>query len=301
MIRQAISLILKGVAVGTANVIPGVSGGTLALITGIFERLINAIKSFNISAIKLLLRGKFKAFARYTDLLFLFYVLTGMVIAVFTMARLFDYLFVNYPVYIWSFFFGLILISVFFVGKNISSWRWPVVLTTLTGAVIAIGITLLTPAKENENIFYLIICGAVAMCSMILPGLSGSFVLLIMGNYQLVAIDAINALRLEILIPFFIGAGAGLLGFSYLLSWIFKRFRDQTLGLLTGFIGGSLGVLWPWKEPVKGLYGQKDQVVGYIWHLPGLNAEFIIAMALIAAGILVIILMERMAAVKSSA
>jgi putative membrane protein len=298
MIKQAIATILKGLAIGAANVIPGVSGGTIALITGVFERLINAIKSFNGKAIALLAKGDFKGFSSHTDLLFLSYIILGMGLAVLSVARLFDYLFTAYPVFIWAFFFGLILASVYFIGKGVSKLTWSVVIAGILGAAIAIGITLLTPARESENIFYLMVCGAVAMCSMILPGLSGSFVLIIMGNYQLVAIDAINALRPDILIPFFIGAGIGLLAFAHLLSWVFKRFRDQTLALLTGFVAGSLGVLWPWKVAVTETFGHKTQVVGYEWNLPLIDGAFVIAMILIAAGISLIFMMEYFAGKK---
>jgi putative membrane protein len=293
MIKNFIILILKGIAVGTANVIPGVSGGTIALITGIFERLILSIKSFNGTAIKLLGRGKIREFAIHTDLLFLIPLMLGMLLAVVSVAKIFDYLFQEYPVYIWSFFFGLILISIVYVGKEIKSGYWGVWVAGGIGAAIAIGITLLTPAQENSNAFYLMVCGAVAMCSMILPGLSGSFVLIIMGNYQLVAIDAINDFRLDILIPFFIGAGLGLLAFSHLLGWVLKRFRNETMALLTGFIGGSLGVLWPWKEAITSMFGDKVQVVGYRWMLPAINTEFFIALLMMGAGIALIVLLEK--------
>lgn len=300
MIIRAIAIVLKGVAVGAANVIPGLSGGTIALITGIFERLINSIKSFNGKAVQLLAKGRLRDFAQHTDLGFLLLLFLGMAIAVVSVARIFDYLFNEYPVYIWSFFFGLILISVFYVGKNITSRSLPVWIAGVTGAALAIGITLLTPAQENSNWLYLMICGAVAMCSMILPGLSGSFVLIIMGNYQLVAIDAINEMRFDILIPFFIGAGIGLLAFSHLLSWVLKRFRNQTLALLTGFIAGSLGVLWPWKEPITQIFGHKEQIVGYEWMLPGLNTELIVALLLMGAGVMIIMLLENKAEPKTT-
>ena len=243
-------LILKGVAMGAANVIPGVSGGTMALITGIFERLIDAIKSFNIQAIKLLFSFKLKEFAKYTDLYFLLAVFGGIAVAIITLAKLFDYLFTNYPVYIWAYFFGLVLASVYFVGKTVKSWNKGVVITFIIGTTIAVIISVMNPATENSGTFYLLLCGAVAMCSMILPGLSGSFVLILMGNYQLVMIDAVNDRNLAILIPVGIGAVLGLLAFSHILSWVFKRFRDQTISLLTGFILGSLSVLWPWKNSI---------------------------------------------------
>ncbi|MFC2107524.1 DUF368 domain-containing protein, partial [Bacteroidota bacterium] len=194
-------LLLKGMAMGAANVIPGVSGGTIALITEIFERLINAIKSFNLHAIKLLFTGKIKDFIAYTDLYFLIAVFSGVVIAIVTLARLFDYLFENYPVYIWAYFFGLVLASVYYVGKRIDKITLAVVITFIIGTALAIMISIMNPATENQNFFYLLICGVVAICSMILPGLSGSFVLFIMGNYKLVAIDAINERNFEILLP----------------------------------------------------------------------------------------------------
>lgn len=284
---------------GAANVIPGVSGGTIALITGIFERLINSIKSFNLKAIKLLFSGKIKDFAKHTDLYFLISILIGIFIAIISVARLFDYLFTEYPVYIWSFFFGLILASVYFVGKTISKWNISVIISFLIGSAIALMFTFLTPASENQSFVYLMICGAVAACSMILPGLSGSFVLILMGNYQLIAIDAINNVKLNILFPVILGAGFGILAFSHLLSWLYKKFKDQTIGLLSGFILGSLGIIWPWKNEIFEYFGDKSKVVGYDFYLPQLNLEFFIAFALIIAGIISIWIMEYKANIIS--
>lgn len=296
--KELFGVFIKGMAMGAANVIPGVSGGTIALITGVFERLIDAIKSFNIKALKLLLHGDFKAFALHTDLAFLFALFLGVAISILSLARLFDFLFINYPVYIWSFFFGLILASVFFVGKTISRWTWNVVLTFIVGFSFALTITFLTPATQDENFIYLIICGVIAACSMILPGLSGSFVLILMGNYQLVMIDAINQLRFDILIPVVGGALVGLMGFSYLLSWVFKRFRNQTIAALTGFIFGSLGIIWPWKDQLIQQFGDKEKVVGYTWLLPEINLEFAFAILIMFIGVLSIWLMEHLAEKK---
>ena len=242
--------IVKGLAIGVANIIPGVSGGTIALITGIFERLINAIKSFDLSALSLLVKGKFREFAKKTDLLFLISLFAGVFIAIIALARIFDFLFINYPVFIWSYFFGLVLASVYFVGKTIDKWGLSVISLFVIGTAIAIVLSFINPAAENSNFFYLMVCGVVAVCSMILPGLSGSFVLILMGNYQLVAIEAINNRDLEILLPVMIGAIGGLIAFSHILSWVFKKYKDQTIAILTGFILGSLNVLWPWKNAV---------------------------------------------------
>jgi len=291
--KQYLVFFIKGMAVGIANIIPGVSGGTIALITGIFERLIHALKSIDLQAFKLLFSGKWNSFTRRTDLYFLLAVFSGAIIAIILLARVLGFLFAEYPVYIWSFFFGLILASVYFVGKTVDRWRVSVYLFFLLGTVTALMFTFLTPATENSGFFYLMICGVVAVCSMILPGLSGSFVLILLGNYQLVAIDAINNRDISILFPVFIGAVLGLVGFSHLLSWVFKKFRDQTIAALTGFILGSLGVIWPWKNPIEQAFGEKMKVIGYDYLTPQMDTEFVIALIIMLAGILSIWLMER--------
>jgi putative membrane protein len=303
--KEYINLFLKGVAMGTANIIPGVSGGTIALITGIFERLINSIKSFNFQAAKILLKGDFKGFAKHTDLLFLIVLFAGVGFAIVSLARIFEFLFREYPIYIWSYFFGLILASVYFVGKTVSRWSVVAVIAFILGSGFAIALTFMNPATENSNFIYLILCGVAAVCSMILPGISGSFILILMGNYQLVAIDAINNLRFDILFPVLIGAAFGLLGFSYLLSWVFKKFRDQTIALLTGFILGSLGIIWPWKKAIYmmdaagNMIMKKGEpiVVRYLITAPQqLNTEFFIAVLIMILGIASIWIIERQAA-----
>jgi putative membrane protein len=301
-------LVLKGIAMGAANVIPGVSGGTMALITGIFERLIDAIKSFNLKAVKLLFGFKFKEFAAHTDLYFLLAVFGGIAIAIISLARLFDYLFTNYPVYIWAYFFGLVLASVYFVGKTVSKWTVSVVISFVIGAAVAVVISVLNPATENTGIIYLLLCGVVAICSMILPGLSGSFVLILMGNYQLVMIDAVNEMNFEILIPVGIGAVVGLIAFSHILSWVFKRYRNQTISLLTGFILGSVSILWPWQRVVYLTNEAGEQVLKkgepiimkYERILPeAFNGEVVFALLIAIAGILSIWAIEKVADTKS--
>ncbi len=295
MLKQYIIIAIKGMAMGIANVIPGVSGGTIALITGIFERLIDAIKSFDLKAVKLIFKGDFKGFAEYTDLAFIVSLFFGVGIAIIGVAKTFEYLFEYYPVYLWSFFFGLILASIYFVGRTIEKWNIGVIISFIIGSSLAIALTFMTPASQNENPIYLVACGVVAICSMILPGLSGSYVLILMGNYQLVAIEAISNMRFEILIPVGIGAGLGLLAFSHLLSWLFKKFKDQTIAVLTGFILGSLGIIWPWKSPIEQAFGDKIKVIGYDYFLPQMNTEFFIAFFIIIIGIASIWLMERKA------
>lgn len=248
--KDYILLFLKGMGMGAANVIPGVSGGTIALITGIFENLIDSIKSFDLKAVQLLLKFKIKDFIKHTDLLFLIAVLSGAVISVFSLAKLLEFLFANYPIYVWSFFFGLILASVYFVGRTIEKWNLSVITTFSIGTGIAIALSTLSPATQNDSFLYLIICGVVAMCSMILPGLSGSFVLILLGNYELVMIQAVSNVEIRILIPVALGAGGGIILFSHLLSWVYKKYKDQTISILTGFILGSLAILWPWKNEI---------------------------------------------------
>ncbi len=304
---------------GTANVIPGVSGGTVALITGIFEELIDSIKSFDIESLRLLLKGRLREFARHVNLYFLLAVFTGIAISILSLAKLLEFLFINYPVYIWAYFFGLILASIYFVGRTITKWNFPVVLTFLIGTMVALSISFLSPATENANFFYLIICGIVAICSMILPGLSGSFVLILMGNYHLVVIEAINDLRLDILLPVLIGAAAGLIAFSHLLSWIFKKFRNETIATLTGFILGSLIILWPWKNSYTengikintNAYGafvdehgkilSDIKVYSYEHILPNkIDAVVIWATVFVTLGIISIWLMEKYAGAKKT-
>ncbi|OGI07738.1 MAG: DUF368 domain-containing protein [Candidatus Margulisbacteria bacterium GWF2_35_9] len=290
---------------GAANVIPGVSGGTIALITGIFERLINAIKSFDFEALRLLLQFKFKEFSSKVDLYFLLILFSGAAVGVLSFARIFDYFFTHYPIYIWALFMGLILASVFFVIKTINHWNVSVVISLSIGLIISVSISLMTPMSENDAILYLFLCGVVAICSMILPGLSGSFVLVLMGNYQLIVIDAVNHLNIKILIPVAAGAGFGLLVFSHILAYIYRKFRNQTIAVLSGFIMGSLMILWPWKNEIYKLTslggfllkknGEKI-LAGYSWYIPHINNESLIAFGFILAGILIIYFIEKISA-----
>lgn len=301
--KQVLIWVLKGMGMGAANVIPGVSGGTIALITGIFERLINAIKSFDLEAVRLLLKFDFRAFAGYVDLRFLLSILAGIALAIISLARLFDFLFNHYPVYIWAYFFGLVLASVYYVGKRIGNWRISVSASFVAGALIALSLSLLHPAGEDDSFLYLLLCGIVAIISMILPGLSGSFILILMGNYQLVVIHAINEMNLAVLLPVALGAGIGIIAFSHFLSWLFKHYADQTLAILTGFILGSLSVLWPWQKPVylmqNGEYVLKHgkKIVAYSERImPGhMDTGVVIAVLFALSGIISIYLIEKYA------
>ncbi len=296
------TIYFKGFAIGSANVIPGVSGGTIALLTGIFERLINDIKSLNIQNLTLLLRGRFRDFAAATDLSFLAVLAAGILTAVITLARVFEFLFVNYPVYIWSYFFGLILASVYFVGIKVERRRVHEGVALLLGIAVALAISVMKPLAQNTGTLYLILCGIAGICSMILPGLSGSFVLIILGNYHLIMIEAVNHLRLDVLIPVAVGAVAGLLLFARLLSWLLARYNSQTIAVLSGFIFGSLGILWPWKSALylknaAGeliLKGGEKVVTSYVWQWPDMGSgQTWLAFLIMLIGVVTIAALER--------
>lgn len=306
-----IAWFLKGVAMGAANVIPGVSGGTVAFITGIYERLINGIKSLNFTAAKLLFTGKIKEFISATDFTFLAVLGVGVVASILSLARVFKYLFAHHPVHLWAFFFGLILASIWYVGVKVKRWGPVPVLAFALGTATAVGIALMKPASENDGTLYLMLCGVVAMASMIMPGISGSFVLLLMGNYQLIMIDSVAQLSaldfsaLRILAPVGIGAIIGLASLSHFLSWVFRRHHDFAVALLTGFVAGSLLVIWPWKREIVQTFGSgealKTKVVGYEWLAPSASTETYIAFGIMIAGMLLVWIMERLGGVSKPA
>jgi len=301
ILNTDLALFAKGLAMGAANVIPGVSGGTIALITGIYERLIDAIRRFDLQAIRLLLKRDLAGLWQHVDGRWLAVVLAGVAVSIFTLAKLFEFLLESHERFTMAFFFGLILLSVLYVARGVKSWSGPTIASLAVGTIIAVGIALLAPASENASPLYLFLCGVVAISSMILPGLSGSFVLIIMGNYALV-LGAISTLSLGILIPLALGCAFGLIAFSHILAWVFKRVPDQTLALMTGFVLGSLVVIWPWKEALTASVARGDGepakkiVTGYHWFLPDAAAlETWIAVALMLAGVAAIALMERVA------
>ncbi len=304
--KTDVATFLNGLAMGAANVIPGVSGGTIALITGIYERLINAIKRCDHNAIKLVLTGKIKQAWEYVDGRFLFLLLSGVAISIVTLARLFEYLLEHHERMTMAFFFGLILLSIVYVAQRISAWTPSVWISLLIGSGVAVGIALLAPASENPAFVYVFICGVAAISSMILPGLSGSFVLIIMGNYSLV-LSAINTANLSILLPLAMGCGFGLIAFSHLLSWVFKHYENQTLAVMTGFVIGSLVVIWPWKETlteqvIREGKPPKEVVTGYEWLAPNLSsADTWLAVGLMVLGAVSIVVMERTASRGSQA
>lgn len=294
---------------GAANVIPGVSGGTVAFITGIYERLIDSLKSFDFKAVRLLLKLDLGAFARHVDLAFLVALGGGVVVSVFSLAKVLKWAFADHPVLVGAFFFGLILASIFSVGKMVKHWRAVEGVALVLGLAIAVGLAFMSPAGENTNPAYLLGCGVASMCSMIIPGISGSFILLLMGNYQLIMLDAVNNLRqmnlaesLPILIPVGVGAVLGLFALSHLLSWLFKRYHDTAVSLITGFVAGSLVIIWPWKSIAEFvMINGKIKVIAWQRELPDFSqAGNWAALAVLACGVALIILMEKLSAEKEA-
>jgi len=301
-------LILKGIAMGTANVIPGVSGGTIALITNIYERFINALKNINFTAIKLLFTGKIKELISYIDLYFLLQVFTGVLIAFFTIAFLLKYLFLHYPIYTWAFFFGLIIGSSWLIIKKLNKmtlWYWVLLLIGISIPVIMV---FLKPINENDNLFYILFCGIIGTSGMVLPGISGSYLILLLGNYKLIMLDAVTTLNLRILIPFLIGSILGLIIVSYFISLLLKKYYNQVLSLLAGFVIGSLALIWPWKYSIDFTHGLllqnkfgalidangqlinfKPYIIKYQYFLPEIDTQFWISILLIIIGIIIVV------------
>ena len=290
-------LFIKGMSMGIANVIPGVSGGTIALITGIYEDLINSLKSFDTKSLKLITSIDISGFIKHTNLYFLLAVFGGSIVSVFSIASIFKYLFIHYPILIWAFFFGLIIASIYFVGKRITNWNTATIISLIIGTLVAISLSFMTPASENDNLFFVFICGIIGVSGMMLPGLSGSFILILMGNYELLMVTAVTELNILLLSVFFLGSAFGLMSFSHILSWVFKHYKNQTLALLTGFILGSLSIIWPWKEVAESIILKgKEKIIAYNWYFPNeLNTETILAILLILVGILSVYALENFA------
>ncbi|MDX1271575.1 DUF368 domain-containing protein [Bizionia paragorgiae] len=253
---------LKGVAMGAADAVPGVSGGTIAFISGIYEELITTISTINISLFKTLKNQGLKAFWKQANGSFVLALLTGIIISFISFMRLAKYLIEYHPVLIWSFFFGLIVVSIYFVGKQITKWNISTYIALIIGAGLAYYITSLPALAANSNPFYLLFAGAIAICAMILPGISGSFILVILGAYKTLS-DAFNDFDLKRIGLFALGAVIGLLSFSRVLKWLFENYKNTTLAVLTGFIFGSLNKVWPWKKTVSVMADATGEVLNF--------------------------------------
>lgn len=303
-LQDYIFIIFKGMGMGAADVVPGVSGGTIAFITGIYEELIASIKSFNPALLKTLFKEGIVSTWKKVNGAFLLSVLFGIFLSVISLAKVFKELLEIAPIMLWAFFFGLIIGSAVIVGKQITKWDIINILSLLAGIAAAFTITSLTPAQTPEEYWFIFLAGAVAICAMILPGISGAFILLIMGKYHFI-LDAISKMKLDVIFIFGIGAVLGIVSFSNVISWLFKKFKNATTAILTGFMIGSLNKVWPWKETLswtedshgilQPLY-QRNILPSTYTELYGESNQLIFAGILIAAGFLIVILFDKVTA-----
>lgn len=300
-VRQLLDYIciaLKGMAMGAADVVPGVSGGTIAFISGIYEELISTINIINLSLLTTLKKEGFKAFWHKLNGNFLLALFSGICISVLSLSQFLSWLLESYPVLLWSFFFGLVVASLFFVGKAITKWNLKTLGVLLLGTVLAYGITRLPVAENVDTLPYLFMSGMLAVCAMILPGISGAFILVLMGSYKTI-LDAVHEQHLNIIATVAVGALFGLLSFARLLQWMFRRYRNMTLTLLTGFILGSLSKIWPWKKVLETqAFGDETLVIDAVNVWPSAfegNPQLIPAIGLAIIGFSLIFILERTA------
>ncbi|RSC94056.1 DUF368 domain-containing protein [Tenacibaculum singaporense] len=271
-LSQKINLFFKGLIMGGANKVPGVSGGMVAFVMGFYEELIYTFQRINGKAFKLLFNGRFKSFATYTNLQFLVWVMAGSMFSYFSVSLILDYFLRNYELYVWSWFFGMIIGSIYYISKDFGDWKPKTILGLVIGASVGISISFMTPAIENDNLWFVFLCGIIGVSGMTLPGLSGSFILILLGNYVLLLVDSVNVLGnvitnllsgnfevlndqvkvryLKIIGVFTAGSAFGLVSISHVLGYVLKRWHQIVTAIIIGFITGSLGVVWPWKETI---------------------------------------------------
>jgi putative membrane protein len=290
----------KGMTMGAADVVPGVSGGTIAFISGIYEELLTSISSINLATLKLLKTDGIKAAWKAVNGNFLLALGIGIFTSIVSLAKLISWLLEHKPILVWSFFFGLVLASIIYIGKQITSWNILTVILFIIGAIVAYFITTLEPLiSENSSPLFMFLAGAIAICAMILPGISGSFILVLLGAYKPV-LDAIHDRNLGLLAILGSGAIVGLLSFSKVLKWLFTYFKNNTLAVLTGFILGSLNKIWPWKETLTWRVNSQGENVPFNeqsilpFSFEG-DAQIVMASLLAVIGFAVIILLEKVA------
>ncbi|MBM1108187.1 DUF368 domain-containing protein [Aurantibacter crassamenti] len=258
---QTIVIILKGMAMGIAELVPGVSGGTIAFVAGIYEEFITSLNNLNLKTLSLWRTEGFQSFWKTLNGKFLVTLFAGMLISIFSFSKLISWLLDAHPIPLWAFFFGLVLASVFFVGKAIKKWTIFSAALLVIGAVVAFYITKLPPSENSDSLIYLFFSGALAICAMILPGISGSFILVLLGSYKTV-LDAVHERDFKIILTVGLGVIFGLLSFAKVLKWMFNNYKDITLAVLTGFILGSLNKIWPWKLVLETrMYGDKEKII----------------------------------------
>lgn len=267
-----IYLVIKGLVMGAANKVPGVSGGIVAFVGGFYEEFIYSLQKINLKALRLLLNGRFRAFYRYTNATFLLLLILGMLISYFSVSRLLDFFLEKKELYVWAAFFGMIIGSIYYISKDFKGWNKKTIGAGIIGLIVGISISFLSPAKENDNLIFIFFCGIISVSGMTLPGLSGSFILILLGNYVLLLVDSVNSLydtfaellqgdfsfvnnqerlnTLKILAIFTLGSATGLVTLSHFLGYVLKHYKKVSTAVIIGFITGSLGVLWPWKKTI---------------------------------------------------
>ena len=267
-----IFLIIKGLFMGAANKVPGVSGGIVAFVAGFYEEFIYSLQKINLKAFKLIVNGRFKSFYKYVNGQFLSLLIFGMLVSYFSISQILDYFLEKKELYVWAAFFGMIIGSIYYISKGFGHWNKKTIISGLLGLLIGISISFLNPATENDNLFFIFFCGIISVSGMTLPGLSGSFILILLGNYVLLLVDSVNALyytfaelmegdfsfisnprrmnTLKILAVFTLGSATGLVTLSHILSYVLKHHKNITTSVIIGFITGSLGVVWPWKKTI---------------------------------------------------
>ena len=263
-------LVIKGLCMGAANKVPGVSGGIVAFVGGFYEEFIYALQKINGKAFKLLFRGRLKSFYHYVNGSFLSLLIFGMLLSYFSISKVLDYFLEQKELFVWAAFFGMILGSIYYIAKDFHHWNKKTITAGIIGLIVGVSISFLSPAKENDNLIFIFFCGMISVSGMTLPGLSGSFILILLGNYVLLLVDSVNALydsftevikgdfsfiknekrvdTLTILAVFTTGSAVGLVSLSHILSYVLKHYKHITTALIIGFITGSLGVVWPWKR-----------------------------------------------------
>lgn len=321
--KDSVFLVIKGLAMGAANKVPGVSGGVVAFVAGFYEEFIYSLQRVNKNALRFLITGRFKSFYKYINGKFLFLLFFGMIISYFSVSKLLDYLIIHYQLYVWSCFFGMILGSIYYINKDFKAWNKTTLIALIIGITAGVGISFLDPATQNDNLIFVFFCGIISVSGMTLPGFSGSFILILLGNYVLLLVDSVNALYdtvteiftgnfefvknqarlrlLKVLTVFTIGSITGLVTFSHVLNYILKHYKNVTLATIIGFIIGSLGVVWPWKQTIYKTTENGVQILdstgtpiieNYQRFLPTLNSETLIAIAYIALGIIIVLALE---------
>ena len=323
-VKEKLIIVLKGVALGVANKVPGISGGLVAFVLGFYEEFIDSLQKFNVEGVKLIKQGEFKIFYRHINGQFLGLLLFGMIVSYFSVSRILDYLLNHYEIYVWSLFFGLIIGSLLFIYRRVESLKLETFFWTLLGFIFGLSLILITPAGQNENLFFVFICGIVSVVGMTLPGFSGSFILMLMGNYVLLLVDSVNALyitlsnlflgkfeiltdpylckMLKILLVFSFGSLVGLILFSNILKFVLKKYKNKTLSTIMGFIAGSLAVVWPWKNKIykSNLNGEfiidsfnNKQIIDYSHYLPNLSIETYLGIVCILSGIIIVFIIDN--------